>query len=168
MSGRRIEEEGFSQRWRPALMAFFLRRLPDRADAEDMTQEVFARLMAGGADRPDFGDGYVFQIAANLLRDRARRETVRASHRRWVASAEGFGVEPLDPSRVVAARESLSAVAGLLAAMPERTRTIFLLYRLEAVPKRDIADAYGVSISAVDKHLMKAMATMVAALGERQ
>ncbi|HRO33957.1 MAG TPA: sigma-70 family RNA polymerase sigma factor [Brevundimonas sp.] len=167
MAGQRLDQDEFSRRWRPALMAFFLRRLSDRADAEDMTQDVFTRLMAGGADRANVGDGYVFQIAANLLRDRARRETVRASYRRWISSTEDFGIEALDPSRVVAARQSLSAVSGLLAAMPEKTRTIFLLYRLEAVPKRDLAQAYGMSVSAVDKHLMKAMALMMAGLGER-
>jgi RNA polymerase sigma factor (sigma-70 family) len=161
------EFEQLNRRYRPALMAFFLRRLRDHAEAEDLTQEVFARLMVSPAARPGQADAYIFQIAANLLRDRSRREKVRAGYRAGVMSSEGFGIEPVDPSRVLAARESLGQVAAALKEVPERTRTIFLLYRVESVKKRDIAEAFGISTSAVDKHLMKAMSHLLLRLGSR-
>ena len=67
------EFEQLNRRFRPALMAFFLRRIGNHAEAEDLTQEVFARLMAMGAENLHQADAYVFQMAANLLRDRGRR-----------------------------------------------------------------------------------------------
>lgn len=157
-------DENFSQlseRFRPALMAFFGRRVRNHAEAEDMTQEVFARLTA----MPDVSaaptDAYIFQIARNLLRDRSRREKIRADYRFGLMTDEGVGVEPLDPERVLASREALGQLAGVLNELPDRTRAIFILYRLESMKKRDIADSYGISVSAVDKHLMKAMALMM-------
>lgn len=53
-----------SRRFRPALMAFFARRLADHAEAEDLTQEVFLRLAFLPPDRMTHADAYVFQMAA--------------------------------------------------------------------------------------------------------
>ena len=159
------EFELLNRRFRPALMAFFLRRIGNHAEAEDLTQEVFARLMALGADNLHQADAYVFQMAANLLRDRGRREKVREAYRFGVLAGEGVGVEPIDPERVLAGRQSLGQIAAALRETPERTRSIFLLYRVEQMKKRDIAETYGISTSAVDKHLMKAMAHLWKRLG---
>ena len=70
-----------SVRFRPALMAFFLRRIRNFSEAEDLTQEVLLRV-AQKSETLDTGrpDAYVFQIAANLLRDRARRTNVRDAY----------------------------------------------------------------------------------------
>jgi len=146
-------------------MAFFLRRIANHAEAEDLTQEVFARLTTLAPGQLAHADAYVFQIAANLLRDRGRREKVRETYRAGVLASEGVGVEPIDPDRVLAGRQSLGQVAAALREVPERTRSIFILYRLEQMKKRDIADTYGISTSAVDKHLMKAMAHLWRRLG---
>lgn len=154
-----------NRRFRPALMAFFLRRLANHAEAEDLTQEVFTRLMGMPPGQLQQADAYIFQIAANLLRDRGRREKVREAYRFGMQVSEGVGVEPLDPSRVLAGRQSLGQVAAALREVPERTRSIFLLYRVEQMKKRDIAETYGISTSAVDKHLMKAMAHLWKRLG---
>lgn len=159
------EFETLNRRFRPALMAFFLRRIGNHAEAEDLTQEVFTRLMALGAEQMREADAYVFQMAANLLRDRGRREKVREAYRFGVLAGEGVGVEPIDPERVLAGRQSLGQIAAALREAPERTRSIFLLYRVEQMKKRDIADTYGISTSAVDKHLMKAMAHLWKRLG---
>jgi RNA polymerase sigma factor (sigma-70 family) len=143
--------------FRPALMAFFLRRLRNHAEAEDLTQEVFMRLAAAKSDQVKSTDAYVFSTAANLLRDRGRREKVRAEYRAGVWASEGVGIDPFDPNRIVVGREALAAVAAALKDLPETTRTIFVLYRLENVDKRAIADAFGLSTSSVDRQLAKAM-----------
>jgi RNA polymerase sigma-70 factor (ECF subfamily) len=143
------------QRYRPALMSFFLRRLRDRSEAEDLTQEVFARLAL--VELRGEPDGYIFQTAANLLRDRARRGKVRARHQSEIGYLDGEEVERLDPARILAAREALGEVADALDALPERTRSMFLLFRLEGMKQAEIARLYGVSVSAVQKHLLKAV-----------
>ncbi|MBO9708518.1 MAG: sigma-70 family RNA polymerase sigma factor [Caulobacter sp.] len=145
-----------NRRYRPALMAFFMRRAASHSDAEDMTQELFAKLATARTGAMDNTDAYIFQMAANLLRDRGRREKVRAHYRASV-QADGGDLEPLDPARVLLGRESLGEVSDALRELPDRTRAIFLLFRLEGMKQSDLADLYGISVSAVQKHIFKAM-----------
>ena len=89
-----------SERFRPALIAFFQRRIRNAAEAEDLTQEVLLRVAQKGAaidaSRPD---AYVFQIAANLLRDRGRRQKVRNAYQLSL-SDEASRVEERDPGQL--------------------------------------------------------------------
>lgn len=156
-----LDEVQFNRRWRPALMSFFLRRVRNHAEAEDMTQEVFARLLGSNEAPTSALDAYIFQTASNLLADRARRARVRADYRETIGQIDGHGVEPLDPHRHAAGRAALETFARSLDDLPERTRAIFMLYRLENVSQTDIADALGISSSAVKKHVAKAMAFLM-------
>lgn len=144
------------RRYRPALMAFFMRRAASHGDAEDMTQELFAKLATAEAGAIDNADAYIFQMAANLLRDRGRREKVRANYRASLDTS-ALDLESLDPARVLLGRESLGEVSDALRELPERTRAIFLLFRLEGMKQAELAALYGVSVSAVQKHILKAM-----------
>jgi len=144
------------ERYRQALMAFFVRRVRNRTEAEDLTQEVFTKLAA--APRAfQHADAYVFQTAANLLRDRGRREKVRADYREAIRADDLAGTETIGPDRVVAGRQTLVQVIDALQMLPERTRAIFILHRLEKLKKPEIAAMFGLSVSGIDKHLIKAM-----------
>lgn len=70
------------------------------------------RLAAQGAVEMQSPEGYIFQIAANLLRDRSRRDRVRNAYRAEVAQVEGRGIDLLDPLRIVGDREALSSRAS--------------------------------------------------------
>ncbi|UAL12334.1 sigma-70 family RNA polymerase sigma factor [Caulobacter segnis] len=137
-------------------MAFFMRRAASHGDAEDMTQELFAKLARVEDPGMENADAYIFQMAANLLRDRQRRERVRASYRATIAG-EPVDLEPLDPARILQAREDLGEVSRILRELPERTRAIFLLYRLEGMKQAELATLYGMTTSGVQKHILKAM-----------
>ncbi len=158
----RIEEpEGFAQlnrRFRPVLMAYFLRRLRNHAEAEDMTQEVFLRLAGHEGFEMQSPEAYIFQIAANLLHDRGRREKVRSEYRAGISLIEGRGVDPLDPLRIASDREALAILRKGIDEFPERTRTIFLLCRLENMDRKIVADAFGISMSTIDRELARALA----------
>lgn len=153
--------EPYASRYRQVLMAFFLRRVANRAEAEDLTQDALIRLAGANTPSVQHPDAYVFQVAANLLRDRQRRNRVRGEYLFALKGTEQGRVEARDPSRVAAARESLASLQLALRELPDRTRNIFLLYRLEQVGKPEIAASFGISCSAVDKHLMRALAHLV-------
>src|SRR3569623_3233992 len=125
--------EALNRRFRPALKAYFLRRIRHHGEAEDLTQEVLLRLAERGAavaaERPD---GYVFRIATNLLRDRGRRDKVRRDYAA-ISTVDDLPIEVRDPHRVMEAKQPLDAVLAILQGLPEKTRTIFVNFRLEKI-----------------------------------
>lgn len=159
--------EALDRRFRPALMAFFSRRLGSRVDAEDLTQEVFVRLASGQANQLDHADAYVFQIAANLLRDRGRRLAVRANNADLLRSVEQERNASYDGERILLAKENLQHVLQSLNELPTKTRDIFLLSRLERIPHAQLADMYAISVSAIQQHIVKATKHLATRVGER-
>jgi RNA polymerase sigma-70 factor (ECF subfamily) len=158
-----------SQRFRPALMAFFLRRIRNHSEAEDLTQEVLLRVaQRGEAIDATSPDGYVFQIAANLLRDGGRRRKVRAAYQAGQGATDATRVEERDPDRVLQAKQSLATVLAALRELPERTRTIFILFRLEGMKQREIADLLGISVRTVEQHVIRASVHLREQLGKEQ
>lgn len=156
-------------RYRGPLMTFFLRRVRSRPEAEDLTQETFLRLIRSDeATHLVNADAFVFQVAINQLRDRNRRHTVRVG-------AAGVGlseasdplsdairgtphplIEEITPERVLLGYESLEKALLVLGELNERTRDVFLLFRLENLKQREIAELFGISVSAVEKHVIRA------------
>lgn len=160
----------FDQRFRRPLLAFFYRRINDRTVAEDLTQEVFTRLIR----RPDRNNGttieaYVFKVASSVLSDWGRRQVSHQAggHRPLSDSLDSVHlpsnlIEERTPERVLLAKTVLRDIEKALEELSERTRDIFLLSRMEHVAHRDIAIRYGISVSAVEKHVLKAIARITA------
>jgi RNA polymerase sigma factor (sigma-70 family) len=158
---RQRQLEDLCRRFRPALVAYFLRRVHEPAEAEDLAHEVFIRVAAIPLERLRSADAYIFQVAANLLKDRARRWKIRAEYAATEQCAHQEGdltACDLDPERIEAARRSLTALVARLKELPERTREIFILYRIENVARHEIARAFALSLSSVEKEIARATA----------
>ena len=54
-------------------------------------------------------------------------------------------------------RQQLARATAVLLELPERTRVIFVLRRLEGMRLNDIAKRLGISVSAVEKHMQRAI-----------
>ena len=54
-------------------------------------------------------------------------------------------------------QEALIEAVGTLGELGDRTRDIFLLFRLENMRHREIAALYGITVSTVEKHIAKAV-----------
>ncbi len=170
---RKLIEE-LNGRFRAPLMAYFLHRVGNRSDAEDLTQETFARLV--GAENFDYGEratGYVFRVASNLLRDRKksagfkRQIPFSAFDSELIERISDQLSEDREPERVLIGRESLIEVLKCLDELGERTKHIFILHRLEGMKQKDIAEMFGIGLSSVEKHCMTAMAFLAVRFGPR-
>jgi RNA polymerase sigma-70 factor (ECF subfamily) len=146
------------------LLSFFLRRIRDRAQAEDLAQEVLLRVMcAADVDWIRNPDSYVFKAAANLLRDHRRQVlrnptlTPRPIDEALAGELESHLVEDRSPERVLLGEATLAEVLQALDELGELTRSVFILFRLENMKQKDIAALYGIGRSTVEKHVMKAV-----------
>ncbi|MBS0580684.1 MAG: sigma-70 family RNA polymerase sigma factor [Proteobacteria bacterium] len=165
-SKARLDE--LARRYYTPLLSFFRKRTRNAPEVPDLVQQVFLKLAQHGEPGAiEHAEGYIFQTAANTLRDHFRHEIVRERYARdplTLASAadSDFAVE-----RVLEARESLLLVVTVIRGLPERTRDVLTLRVFEGLKYSEIAHLYGISTRAVEKHMAKALARLTAALGGR-
>jgi RNA polymerase sigma factor (sigma-70 family) len=148
-------------RLRISLQRFFASYRLTPHDVEDLIQDVFLRL-AVPAVRPPLRnpDAFVFTVARNLVRDRARRLHTRAA-------AASVGLEDVElacgrptPDELLAQRERLDRASNTLDSLKSKTREAFLRLRLDGCSYADIAAELGVSVSMVEKHVMVAASAL--------
>ena len=154
---------------RKRLTAFFQRKGHARCDAEDLTQDVFTRLAKPETSDEARQEGYIFTIARNLHVDRLRRLQVREKYSapsdHELNTFLNEGCDELGPERVLVSKEEVARVIEVLGQLSERTREIFLLHRMEGMSQREIAEKLGLSVSAVEKNVAKAMLHIVKKAG---
>ena len=168
--GRKIEPSDDSAladsgaRFTPALRAFFSRRAPV-SDVEDLVQEVLLRIQKRKpAPIVNNVEGYLFEVAANVLIDRSRRDRTRRRSDHCELQDFHHPVDEMSPERVLQGREQIARVLATLEALPERTRRVFILVRFEEMSYKLVAQRLGISVSAVEKHVMKALRQLHARL----
>lgn len=144
--------------YRGEVLAYLTRTLRDADLAADLTQEAFMRLAdAGDGTRAVVSNhrAYLYRLAHNLAVDHLRR------HRARTAPESDLDTVPdarPSPEQVLGGRQRLDVVRAALMELPERTRTIFVLARLDGLTYRQVAERLEISDSSVQKHLAKAVA----------
>lgn len=146
---------------RPSLLRLANRILRDRDAAEDVAQKIWLKVQTVGDDPPIVdGKAYLHRLAHNVAIDHAkasqRQATVaeRAEALLWGADFE------LDPERIVESRQIMERVRAAIHALPEPTRTILRLTRLEGRTQRETAAEVGVTTTTVENHLRRALALL--------
>lgn len=139
-----------------ALLRYLKRRVGHEL-APDIAQEVFLRASSSRL-LPDLANpgGFLHRIAINILIDRQRRTRCRIP---TLPLAENIDAPcPPEQEWELEACDLRSSLARALAALPQRTRTIFVMHRFDELSYREIERKLGLSASAVEYHMMKALA----------
>jgi RNA polymerase sigma-70 factor (ECF subfamily) len=140
------------------LLQFLAARLKSAFAAQDLVQDLYLKVR--GLDEKEQvrnGRAYLFRMASNLAIDHLRRERRRAE---LIAEAGEFltgGIEPTTPEQSLIARNELVRLERALAELPELTRRIFILCRLDGLPQRRVAEIVGLSPAGVFKHMRRAV-----------
>jgi RNA polymerase sigma-70 factor (ECF subfamily) len=147
------------RRFRVPLMRYFAKRIRETYDVDDLVQEVFMRLVRQAEiESVQQIDSYVFQTAANVIRDRARRQAARHHGRHDELSDAELPTDDLSPERVLLGSEQLERAIAALEELSESTRQVFVLRRYEGMRHEQIAAQLGISVSGVRFHMEKAKA----------
>lgn len=135
-----------------------LRRRGRTADeADDLIQEAFLRLHLYCRDHTVRNTGaFLVRTALNLVLDRSRRARVAGLIPGALDDLPLVDPNPL-PDEVCAGQERLQRMRAGLEAMSPRRREIFVLNRIEGYSLPQIAKQLGITLSAVEKHLAKAL-----------
>lgn len=136
----------------PALRSYFRKRC-NPADVDDLVQEVMLRMHSRRADSEieNIG-GYIFTVAAHVLIARRQRHATTE-----YSSDFADGVDMITPERIVLGRREVDRIVQAIQSLPPRTRDIFVAHRFEEMTYAAIARQFGISVSAVEKHIMNAL-----------
>jgi RNA polymerase sigma factor (sigma-70 family) len=144
---------------RSAIVKYFLRKCGNAAEAEDLAHDVLVRALDKAQwESTEQAKGYIFRSAVNRWHDRNRRKVTHGAVIRWDDTATFAMTEESSPERILSNMQELHAVVAALQDLGERTRDVFMLFRLEQMKHGEIAQLYGISVSAVEKHVAKAVA----------
>jgi RNA polymerase sigma-70 factor, ECF subfamily len=138
-----------------------LRVVADRADAEEVAQDTFARAYWALAGYPAERVAamrlrpWLAQIAVNLARNRLRRRPPAARPRE-----DGDG-QPLavaapsaaEPAAVAERGQDRELLAELLAALPRGWREAVVLRHVEGLPYAEVAEVLGRPVGTVKTHV---------------
>ncbi|QDX26906.1 sigma-70 family RNA polymerase sigma factor [Sphingomonas suaedae] len=143
-------------RFRAPMLQYFRRRLRLAEDAEELTQDLFVRLLRRrNLDDIDNIEVFLYVSAANLLKD-----YYRALSRRGQAQSIDDIELPSpdkDPSQQAMHQGEIDTLLDAVQALPPKCKIAFVMHRFDEVPHREIARRMGITVSMVEKHIATAM-----------
>jgi len=152
--------DAFVRRFRRPLLQYFRRRGIAAADAEDLAQTVFLRLLRRlQADEDSLSDAYVFTAASSVLVDHYRRRTASGAAGAVEIDPDFASSEP-DARQILEDRQTLRVMLNTLSGMSSKWRRAFVLHRFDQLSYSDIARKMGISASSVEKYVMAALAEL--------
>jgi RNA polymerase sigma-70 factor (ECF subfamily) len=149
------------RRYSPELYRYVLRRLRRPADAADLTQEIFERLLRSeGVAKALNPQAYLFGIAANVVADARMAEgrspvTYDSESSRQLAEALPNAFPDL-AERVELEQELRTALAQL----PEMQRTALLLTKWEGLSIQEAAARMNLAAGSVAVYVCEARARL--------
>src|SRR5262245_29135801 len=141
------------QRHHDRIFAFFYRMTADPPASEDLTQEVFVRMLKY---RRTFGDdsdfrGWMYQIARNVRADHFRK-----SHREVLLGAGAWSRQQKPDTDRVESQEQISLLQQALMSLPEDKRELLVLARYEEIDYEAIAKMLSIEVGAVRVRIHRA------------
>lgn len=140
-------------------------RLSNRADAADLAQDTFVRLMQRRLAVPlEQPRAYLRTVARGLVIDLWRHRDIE---RAWLETLAQLPEDyEVSPETSALAMECLVAIDRLLDELRPAVRQAFLLAQLEGLKCPAIAERLGVSVATVERYIAKALRHCYAAMFE--
>ena len=145
MEGPWNDPGGLARRHAPAVYRLAYARTGSRADAEDVMQEVFLRLVKAGPDfdSEEHAKAWLLRVASNCANDLFRLPWRRRE-------------EPLDENLSAPERPEEGSVTQAVLSLPARYRIPIHLYYYEGYSVAEIARTLGRSEGTVKSRLFRA------------
>jgi len=126
------------------------------ADAEDLLHSAYVRFEQYSATNTVANPAaFLVRTAVNIGIDDYRHD--RRLYGEVRVPVPDRADAAARPDEVVAAKELLSRVVSGINRLPDRTREIFLMHRIDKLEYTEIARRLGISESAIEKQMAKAM-----------
>lgn len=155
-------------RFHTELLRYVRSRLNDNEIAADLVQESCVRALryrdslSGERLR-----SMLYRIANNLLADHWRRAQTRHTGAHVSLEDQEIADNVPLPEDALAEEERRAALKRVIMSLPPKCRNVFIMARLQGKPHSEIARECGITVSAVEKHLSRALLTCGALVGNK-
>jgi RNA polymerase sigma-70 factor (ECF subfamily) len=143
----------------PAIFRFVAFRVGDHETAEDLTSEVFTRLLNAVRDRnapQNTLRGWLYRVAANVVAD-YHRKNYKVKH---VELDESIKSNVIDPAEALSSKQLLAELSGALAELTTDQQNVISLRFGYEMAIRDVAQVMGKSEGAVKQLQARAVAAL--------
>lgn len=158
-------------RYKDGIYNYIWRMVSNRDDAEDLAQEVFVRAFASMKSfrRESNIRTWLYRIATNLCIDKYRRSSVE---KQLITPLMQSGdcnedAKPLDvpdmtydPERTYDRTELQAEVQRALSKLPDKLRSVIILYDIEGMSYEEIAETVSCPIGTVKSRIFNARAQL--------
>lgn len=152
---------------RSELLSFLYGRV-DRNEAEDIVQEAYLRWQRLDTAAIENPRAFLFTLALNLVRDRARHLNHVCAHKEIASLYHAEASHAADPANRVEGQNQLDRVLHALLDLQETVRHAFLLHRFDGLSHHEIAQRLSISAKTVERHICRASEACLAILAEDQ
>ena len=152
--------------YEPLIRARLRRTFIYGLEIDDVIQEMYARIASlPSLDAIKHPLQYASQTATAIIIDHMRRSRVISINAAGTLEQLEISSPDASPEQQLEFREEIVAVAQSLAQLPERTREVLILRRVEGLSQRETADRLHISIKTVEKHMALGVAALMTWFG---
>ncbi len=141
--------------------------------AEDLLQDLYLKIRQFDPAQPVANaNAYLYRLTFNLIIDFQRSGMRRSArddrwHRDGAVVRGGVDLAPTPGAeQALAAKQDLAKVLSALSDLPRQTQRVFKLHKFQELSYRETALALGISVSAVEKHMSRALKRLILAVEE--
>jgi RNA polymerase sigma-70 factor (ECF subfamily) len=159
---QQLEPEALSEAhetYYPAIYRYVAFKVGDQGVAEDLTSEVFTRLLSAVKERSAPRKtlrGWLFSVASRIVADHHRRNY----RDRELRAMSEFVEEPSNPSETVSHRQKLRDLSEALKLLTDDQQEVISLRFGYSMPIRDVAKTLGKTEGAVKQLQARAVVAL--------
>lgn len=148
--------KGYFDTYFDCIRSFLYYKSGDVDLAEDLVQEVFMKLWENIHNiKHETVKSYLYTIASNLFKNHYKRKKVEF---KFIANFSELDSE--SPEFLMELKEFDKVLQGAISKIPEKSRDVFLMNRIEKLTYNEIAERLKISVKAVEKRMSKAISIL--------
>lgn len=150
------------------LVNYLRGKLSQNEDPQDFAHDVFIRLVEIG-DLPEGAhlENLIFRIARTMVIDEYRKQKTRKTDLRHNFDDDHFENDDPLQDQILQGKQKWSHFKTCLDKLPPKCKLVFVLHRVERYSQKEIAMRLGISVSAIEKHMVKAVSRLTKSMRTR-